>query len=141
MLRPTRTAAPRRRKIRRDRLASHRANLIEIYQSLNDQLASLDSRVAHLHDFRPADEMELAQIDAPEPLLFQLEENQRRTLKEVLAALGRLEDGTFGTCQHCQQAIAVVRLDALPMARYCLSCQESLEAGKWGEEELDEMCA
>jgi RNA polymerase-binding transcription factor DksA len=43
-------------------------------------------------------------------------------LAEVTAALGRIDAGTFGTCERCGRAIAKARLDALPYARMCFRC-------------------
>ncbi|MCK5552032.1 MAG: TraR/DksA C4-type zinc finger protein, partial [Deltaproteobacteria bacterium] len=42
-------------------------------------------------------------------------------------ALDRIENGTFGICEECEEAIAVKRLEAIPNARYCVRCKESLE--------------
>lgn len=47
------------------------------------------------------------------------------TLEEVEAALGRLEDGTYGTCERCGEVIGADRLDAMPMARFCMACAGS----------------
>ena len=41
---------------------------------------------------------------------------------EVLAAIGRLEGGTFGACESCGKNIARAWLDAIPYARYCITC-------------------
>jgi DnaK suppressor protein len=41
-------------------------------------------------------------------------------LSEVEAALGRLEDGTYGTCELCGKPIAEGRLEILPATRYCV---------------------
>jgi DnaK suppressor protein len=45
-------------------------------------------------------------------------------LRLIRAALHRLEDGTFGTCQNCDDEISPKRLKAVPWAAYCISCQE-----------------
>lgn len=45
-------------------------------------------------------------------------------LKELNAALQRLEDGDYGVCQECGEAIAARRLRAIPWAKYCVVCQE-----------------
>ncbi len=45
----------------------------------------------------------------------------QETLDEVALALGRLEDGTYGTCQECGVAIAPARLEAMPATRYCIN--------------------
>ena len=46
----------------------------------------------------------------------------RFTLEEIEAALGRLEAGTFGTCQACGTGVPFERLEAMPHVRYCAGC-------------------
>ena len=41
---------------------------------------------------------------------------------EVAAALSRIGDGSFGICERCQTAVGPDRLEAMPHARYCVSC-------------------
>src|SRR5690606_16236785 len=43
-------------------------------------------------------------------------------------ALGRIEQGNFGLCEHCALPIAKPRLDFMPYARYCVGCAEKLDA-------------
>lgn len=42
--------------------------------------------------------------------------------REILAALARIRDGSFGRCERCLMAIRLDRLVAMPHARYCMSC-------------------
>ena len=49
-------------------------------------------------------------------------------LSEVEAALGRIADGSYGTCSDCGEAIGWPRLNAQPTAERCIACQEKLEA-------------
>lgn len=48
-------------------------------------------------------------------------------LKHVQAALNRMDEGTFGVCLRCEEPIPAKRLQALPWAAYCVSCQEVLD--------------
>jgi RNA polymerase-binding transcription factor DksA len=43
-------------------------------------------------------------------------------LAAVEAALGRLDDGTYGSCEGCGQPIAPERLEAVPWAARCVRC-------------------
>jgi DnaK suppressor protein len=43
-------------------------------------------------------------------------------LVEIDAALGRVEAGSYGTCETCGGSIAPARLEARPTARTCISC-------------------
>ena len=45
-------------------------------------------------------------------------------------ALARLDDGTFGRCLRCGQDIAAARLQALPWAAYCITCQKLVADGR-----------
>jgi RNA polymerase-binding transcription factor DksA len=51
-------------------------------------------------------------------------------LGETEAALGRLDEGTYGRCVHCQDQINPERLEVLPAARYCVSCQAANAGGR-----------
>jgi DnaK suppressor protein len=49
--------------------------------------------------------------------------DQARTrLQDIEAALTRLHDGSYGTCEHCGRSIAAERLEARPSARTCIDC-------------------
>jgi DnaK suppressor protein len=42
---------------------------------------------------------------------------------DVVAALARITDGSYGVCIDCQDDIGVKRLDAYPTAKRCIRCQ------------------
>lgn len=56
-----------------------------------------------------------------------IEENERELLKEVRAAIDRIEAGTYGTCARCSADIPVERLEAVPTASLCITCKEAEE--------------
>ncbi len=45
-------------------------------------------------------------------------------ITRIRAALQRIEDGTYGHCARCGEAIAEARLDALPWTPLCRSCAQ-----------------
>lgn len=49
-------------------------------------------------------------------------------LEEIDAALDRLADGTYGTCERCHQPIPLERLEVLPTSRSCTPCQARTES-------------
>jgi DnaK suppressor protein len=55
-----------------------------------------------------------------------LERNSNR-LREVRAALRRIDAGTFGICADCEESINPKRLAALPWASLCIACQETAD--------------
>ncbi len=60
-------------------------------------------------------------------LLMSLRQNERAKLIEVDEALDRIENGSFGMCEECEEPIALKRLEVIPNARYCVRCKEELE--------------
>ena len=55
-------------------------------------------------------------------------------LQLARAALRRIQDGRFGTCQYCDEDIHPKRLAAVPWAPLCIRCQEALDRNP---EEMD----
>jgi DnaK suppressor protein len=55
---------------------------------------------------------------APHPLA----DSARHELDEIEAALVRIVEGSYGTCQHCGGPMGLQRLRAFPEARFCLAC-------------------
>jgi RNA polymerase-binding transcription factor len=70
----------------------------------------------------PADE-------APDSLDVEVDllRNEQDILRDVEAALGRIDDRTYGLCQQCQKPIDEQRLDAIPFTPYCVSCAAKME--------------
>jgi DnaK suppressor protein len=54
-------------------------------------------------------------------------QNVDSQLTDVGHALGRLSNGTYGTCEACGRPIDPARLDARPAARFCLADQRTAE--------------
>ena len=48
-------------------------------------------------------------------------------LRNARAALGRIQDGSFGICRRCDEDIHPKRLTAVPWASFCIHCQESVD--------------
>jgi DnaK suppressor protein len=56
-----------------------------------------------------------------------LEENAEHLLAEIEAALGRIEDGTYGLCVNCGKPIGEDRLEAVPYATLCIDDKRAQE--------------
>lgn len=63
-------------------------------------------------------------------LSLELLERDEKTVGEVMEALDRIRDGSFGTCRLCAKPIRKTRLQAMPHARNCIECQRGIEQGK-----------
>ncbi len=64
-------------------------------------------------------------------VLLNLSETQRQKVRDIDAALERLEAGQYGICQRCEEPIPLRRLEVRPFSRYCVECKSEIE--KFGE--------
>ena len=61
--------------------------------------------------------------------LYSLSNTDREVLQKVDEALQRIAKGTYGTCVECGEEIEKKRLEAVPWASHCVTCQDKLEKG------------
>jgi DnaK suppressor protein len=61
--------------------------------------------------------------------LFSLSNSERRLLQQVDDALARIDSGRYGVCASCEETLNQKRLQAVPWAILCISCQEKQEQG------------
>jgi DnaK suppressor protein len=61
--------------------------------------------------------------------LFSLSNSERGLLQLVDEALVRIDEKRYGVCVSCEDEMNMKRLEAVPWARHCLSCQEKHESG------------
>lgn len=52
------------------------------------------------------------------------------TVRGIETALGRLQRGTYGSCEDCGQRIPAARLKVLPFAERCRDCQQECEGAQ-----------
>jgi RNA polymerase-binding transcription factor len=73
------------------------------------------------------DSGDVAAYSYSKEVLMGLGENERTKLRLVEEALAKIDEGTYGVCERCDEAIPVKRLELLPFTRYCVQCQSELE--------------
>ncbi len=87
-----------------------------------------ESRTAQ-HDYGK-DEGDRANMSLAREIDLGQKSRERALLNSVDAALKRISEGTFGLCLNCAQEINTKRLEAIPWVRYCITCQELIDAAK-----------
>lgn len=70
------------------------------------------------------DALDEVQNAAERELAIRTLDRESKLLTQVRSALGRIEDGSYGVCIHCEEDISPKRLNAVPHTPYCISCQE-----------------
>jgi RNA polymerase-binding protein DksA len=105
----------------RERLAAERQQTL---QRLADLTADFAAVVAASRDTNADDEHdpEGATIAFERSQIGALARQVRGHLEEIDAALTKLEDDSYGSCEACGQAIGERRLAARPTARTCIGC-------------------
>ena len=66
-----------------------------------------------------------AQATAERSEIIAVEEQHESLHKEIVAALARIEEGTYGLCEKCGSEIPEERLEAVPTATLCVSCKQA----------------
>jgi DnaK suppressor protein len=115
-------------------------------QTYQDQLNALRNRhngdVSHLTDEAlrrtgggatgnlsnmPIHMADLGTDNFEQEFTLSLLQNEEQLLEEIAAALDRINQGTFGKCEECEESIPRPRLQAVPYARYCVECARRLD--------------
>ena len=104
---------------------------------LNGFRAILTAKVAELERFtrhregitieRSADQLEEIQAASERALAVCNLDREFSQLRNARAALRRIQEGNFGTCQQCDEEIHPKRLAAVPWATFCIRCQEAAD--------------
>ena len=73
------------------------------------------------------DEMDLASSEYLQSFTFRLRGREKTFLKKIDHALAKIDEGTFGICEECEEPISVKRLEARPETTLCIRCKEDQE--------------
>ena len=95
---------------------------------LTARIAELEHLVSHRDGItveRSADHLDEIQGASQRALAVSNLDRDFSQLRNARAALRRIREGSFGTCQQCEEEIHAKRLAAVPWASFCISCQEA----------------
>ena len=73
------------------------------------------------------DEIDLASSEYTQSMVFRLRDREKFLLKKIDDALARIESGTYGICEICEEDLSVKRLEARPVTTMCIRCKEEQE--------------
>lgn len=74
-----------------------------------------------------ADETERAEKITDAAVEHQLGYSESKLLEKIEYALERLDEGSYGICEHCHESINIERLKAKPSVSLCIRCQSAKE--------------
>jgi DnaK suppressor protein len=73
------------------------------------------------------DEMDLASSEYLQSFEFRLRGREKSLLSKLDLALKKIDEGTFGVCEVCEEPIGKKRLEARPETTLCIKCKEDQE--------------
>jgi DnaK suppressor protein len=113
----------------KDILETRQAELVEVLR--NRDGITIEKSPDALDEVQNAAERELAIRNL---------DRESNLLRNVRAALRRIEEGSFGVCVHCDEEISPKRIAAVPWTPYCIQCQEAADkAQEDGSESFDDL--
>jgi DnaK suppressor protein len=79
---------------------------------------------------RSADVLEEADYKTARELVIAGLNHESTIRRNVVSALLRIRDGSFGICVHCESEVSRRRLEAVPWTPFCIRCQEAADRGE-----------
>jgi RNA polymerase-binding transcription factor DksA len=91
------------------------------------EVVDTEAELRSIEEEREIELEELSQEDRAARLLAQLDDRAKHEIAEIDAALRRIAEEAYGTCESCEEPIAEGRLRALPATRFCVACASEQE--------------
>jgi DnaK suppressor protein len=108
-------------------LLERRMNLSRSAQGLADTACRPPSEAAGALSSMPSQFGEMASETYEQELSIEFLGKVQEELQQIEEALARIDTRAYGICEDCGGTIPQVRLEALPTARFCISCQSRTE--------------
>lgn len=102
----------------------------QILETKQVELSQFVRKREGIHIEKSPDALDEVQHAAERELAIRNLDRETQLLRHVRAALGRIADGSFGVCVHCEEDISIKRLNAVPWAPYCIDCQELADSSQ-----------
>jgi DnaK suppressor protein len=111
----------------KDRLEYFRKKLLKQRQAILDKSKKLKEDSYTLGTDGIQDMADAASNAYNADILMSLSDNDRNMVKEIDSALDKIANESYGICEECEEPINEKRLEANPVARYCITCKRMIE--------------
>jgi len=101
--------------------------LLERKEQISKNIQESKNEIGELKSSDASDEADFATISSDSAIEEAISKKQEKELEEIEYALKKIEDGTYGICEMCEEPIGIERLKVKPQARYCIVCREIVE--------------
>lgn len=116
----------------KDALERFRKQLIEKKEDILNEAGKTLSEMTD-HNSNVPDPNDRATIESGRSFELRIRDRERKLLSKIDEALLRIEDGSYGMCEECDEKIGIKRLEARPVTTLCIDCktiQETKEKSK-----------
>lgn len=96
---------------------------VQIQRNIEDAAKEIEL----LKDDEVGDEADHASVSTERMIDQAISSQQSRELQEINFALGKIDNGTYGVCDMCEEDVGIQRLKVKPHAKYCIVCREIIE--------------
>jgi DnaK suppressor protein len=94
----------------------------KIMSDVEQTLSEMTTQTGNIPD--PNDR---ATVESDRNFELRIRDRERKLMNKIDEALERIEDGSYGVCEGCGEEISVKRLEARPVAKYCIDCKTRQE--------------
>ena len=101
--------------------------LIMEKQSILQHLTELEGVSVNEMTQSGGDSVDLASLEITQAAIQKLGNREKKLIEKIDHALAKFERDEFGVCERCGEDISVGRLEARPVAQYCIDCKTELE--------------
>ena len=112
------------------RLDYYKKKLVARREELMKTIARKEEEGRQADDDPTVDLADKAANSYTKEFLFGMTNTDRVILNQIEAALKRINADDYGVCANCQEELQQKRLEAVPWAKHCISCQEKAEKGQ-----------
>jgi DnaK suppressor protein len=112
------------------RLDYYKKKLLTRREELMKTIARTEEEGRQADDDPTVDLADKAANSYTKEFLFGMTNTDRTILNQIEAALKRIDSDDYGVCANCQEELQQKRLEAVPWAKHCISCQEKAEKGQ-----------
>jgi DnaK suppressor protein len=116
-------------KMDKKRLEYYKKKLATRREELMKTIARTEEEGRQADDDPTVDLADKAANSYTKEFLFGMTNTDRTILNMIDEALKRIKANEYGMCMNCQEEMQQKRLEAVPWAKNCISCQEKIEQG------------
>ena len=113
--------------LRKEKLESFKKQLTLRRNTLAVELQQATADFINDDEFY-SDAIDQASADVDKSLALQMKNRDRDVLWQIDEALRRIEAGSFGTCERCDESISEARIKVAPSTTLCIDCKAELES-------------